>query len=399
MTKARMATVWVAGMLTIWAVPPAAAQDGTRAGEIAAAQAEKAKDAEPYRAPFVEHAVQELDDYLSARHMKWHPFFGIAYPGAGLTLGAGYLLPTGDHSTLDLRAAMSLNKSKVAELEYRVPRLLRRRASFRLLGGWAEGLGQNFYGVGSTGATTDDRTRFDFRQASGSAQMEFRPERGPLVVGATVGASRYEQRGGNDDFESRYDGSPLPGVGETVNYVTTQGRLGLDWRPARGYAQRGGAIGVTAQRAFDLDGGHAFNQVDYDVVQHLPVMREAWVLSVHGRAETTYTADGDEVPFFMLPTLGNADTLRAFANQRFRDRNSLLLSAEWRILLNHVVDAAFFYDAGKVTARTADLDFHGLKRSYGFGLRLHTLASTPFRVDVARGNEGTRLMFSGSAAF
>lgn len=399
MKTARLAARLAAGILTLWTAAPVSAQDGTRAGEIAAAQAEKAKVARPYRAPFVEHAIQELDDYLSARHMRWHPFFGIAYPGAGLTLGAGYLLPTGDYNALDLRAAMSLNKSKVAELEYRMPRLLRRRASLTLLGGWTEGLGQNFYGVGSTGTSPDDRTRFDFRQTSGSAQMEFRPERGPLVLGATVGANRYEQRGGNAAFESRYDASPLPGVDETVTYVTTQGRLGLDWRPARGYAQRGGAIGVTAQRAFDLDGGRSFNQVNYDVVQHLPVMREAWVLSVHGRAETTYTADGDAVPFFLLPTLGNADTLRAFANQRFRDRNSLLLSAEWRILLSHVIDAAVFYDAGKVTSRTDDLDFRGLKRSYGVGLRLHTMASTPLRVDVARGREGTRLMFSGSAAF
>jgi len=129
------------------------------------------------------------------------------------------------------------------------------------------------------------------------------------------------------------------------------------------------------------------------------VLRDAWVLSVRGRAETTYTRGDNQVPFFMLPALGNATTLRAFSSMRFRDRNSLLLSAEWRILLSGFADAAFFYDAGKVTSRPSALDLKGLKSNYGFGLRLHTLAATPLRIDFARGNEGFLVVFGSSAAF
>jgi hypothetical protein len=387
----------VSAMLAV----PARAQTppGSRAAEVAAAQAEKARNATPYRGRLIERLVQEIDEHLAARHVKWHPFYGHAYPGAGLTAGAGYMFHTRDYDTLDVRAAMSLNKSKRAEIAYVAPRLMQRRVALSVLGGWAEGLGQSFYGVGATGTSLDDRARFDFRRGYGSAQVTLRPWRGMLGVDGGVDVSRYEQRTGESSFTSRYGASTLPGFGATVTYVEPHARVGLDWRPAAGYAQRGGAVSVAARRVIDTDDRYTFNQVNYDVVQHVPVLRDAWVLSFHGRAETTYTADGNVVPFYLLPTLGNATTLRAFANQRFRDRNSLLLSAEWRVLVNRFADLGFFYDTGKVAARPADLDLRDLQHGYGVGLRLHTLETTPIRVELARGSEGFRVVFGAVAAF
>ena len=58
-----------------------------------------------------------------------------------------------------------------------------------------------------------------------------------------------------------------------------------------------------------------------------------------------------------------------------------------------------FYDAGKVAARTADLDLNDLKSDYGFGVRFHGPLATVLRVDVARSNEGTRLVFAASPVF
>ena len=77
------------------------------------------------------------------------------------------------------------------------------------------------------------------------------------------------------------------------------------------------------------------------------------------------------MPFFMLPAVGGGSSLRGYSSWRFRDQNSLLLQAEWRIMVNRYLDIAFFYDAGKVTARTKDLDFDGLKSDFGIGVRLH----------------------------
>jgi outer membrane protein assembly factor BamA len=108
------------------------------------------------------------------------------------------------------------------------------------------------------------------------------------------------------------------------------------------------------------------------VIQHLPIFREAWTLSLRGRASTASSKDGQEIPFFMLPALGGGSDLRGFDSWRFRDRDSLLLQAEWRIMVNRYLDTAVFYDAGTVAKRFSDLDLHGMKSDFGFGA-----ASTP----------------------
>ncbi len=101
----------------------------------------------------------------------------------------------------------------------------------------------------------------------------------------------------------------------------------------------------------------------------------------------------------MLPSVGGGSSLRGFSSWRFRDRNSMVLQAEWRIMVNRFIDTAVFYEAGKVTQRTADFDLNGLKSDYGFGIRFHTPFPTPLRIEIARSNEGLSLVFSSSAVF
>jgi outer membrane protein assembly factor BamA len=123
--------------------------------------------------------------------------------------------------------------------------------------------------------------------------------------------------------------------------------VGFDWRPAPGYARRGGFYAVTAHDYRDRDDRFGFRKVDYEVVQHFPILRESWVISLRGLAETAFSRDGQEVPYYLLPHLGGGSTLRGFDSWRFRDRDKLLLQAEWRIMANRYMDTAVFYDAGK----------------------------------------------------
>ena len=90
-----------------------------------------------------------------------------------------------------------------------------------------------------------------------------------------------------------------------------------------------------------------FRQLDYEVVQHFPILRETWAISLRGLAQTTMTKSGQEIPFFLLPSLGGGHNMKGYESYRFRDRNSLLLQGEWRIMVNRFMDTALFYDAGK----------------------------------------------------
>jgi hypothetical protein len=271
-----------------------------------------------------------------------------------------------------------------------------------VLGGWREATQVGFYGFGTPETSVDDRVNYSFRQPYLSAALDVRPTRKWLVLGGAVEFSQWDQGGGSGSapsIEEVYTPETLPGLGESPTYLHTQGTIAFDWRTAAGYTRRGGYYGITLHHFADQDDAFSFDQVDYEAIQHFPLLREAWVISLRGRVQTASPGDGQEIPFFMLPALGGGSSLRGFASWRFRDRNSLLLSAEWRILVNRFLDTAIFYDAGKVTARSSDLDLDGLKSNYGVGVRLHGPTLTPLRVELAKGNEGLGLVFSASAAF
>ena len=92
--------------------------------------------------------------------------------------------------------------------------------------------------------------------------------------------------------------------------------------------------------------------------------------------------------------------LRAYRSFRFRDRHSILTSAEWRWIPSALaLDMAIFYDAGKVTSRREDLDLQGLAHDVGVGIRFHGPATTALRVELARGSDGWHVVFATSAPF
>ncbi len=134
-------------------------------------------------------------------------------------------------------------------------------------------------------------------------------------------------------------------------------------------------------------------------MQHIPILRENWVISMRGRLESIL-GDDDQVPYFLLPSLGSGSTLRAYSSWRFRDRHSALVSGEWRWIANRMaLDLALFIDAGMVAPRLDAIKGSAFVNDYGIGVRFHGPATTPLRVELATGREGTRLVFAASAAF
>jgi outer membrane translocation and assembly module TamA len=77
----------------------------------------------------------------------------------------------------------------------------------------------------------------------------------------------------------------------------------------------------------------------------------------------------------------------------------MVMNGEFRWIPAVGLDMALFYDAGKVTSKRNDFNFKGLKSDVGIGARFHGLFATPLRVDFAVGNEGWRLVVSGSPIF
>jgi outer membrane protein assembly factor BamA len=232
--------------------------------------------------------------------------------------------------------------------------------------------------------------------------FEARPGNRLLALRGGVEASQWEQGAGSGSYpsiEEAYSPDALAGLNQTITYIHSHATVGIETRPAPGYARRGGFYGVTFRDFSDTGGDYGFKQVDYEAIQHVPLLRETWVLSFRAAASTTGTKTGQAIPFFMLPSLGGGSSLRGYNSWRFRDRNSLILQAEWRVIVNRFFDTAVFYDTGKVTAHTRNLDLHDLEDDYGIGFRLHGPLATPLRIDLAKSHEGLSIVFSSSAVF
>ena len=392
-------------IISVLAAPVARTQDveaDSRAGIIAKAQAEKAQSPRPYEKSRAEQAVDTAEDLVLSGQLRWHPFFQSAYQGGGFTLGVGYLRHVGAYETIDLRGSLTPSAYKRFEAEFRAPRVLDRRGALSVIGGWREATQVGFYGFGTGNTSIDNRANYSFRQPYLTTLLEVRPFRRLLVLGGGFELTTWEQRRGHGDAPSVdevYTPATLPGLGASPTYLHYQGTVALDWRKSPGYTRSGGYYGVTAHSFSDIDDTYGFQQVDYEAIQHVPILRDSWVLSLRGRVETTFERSNQIIPFFMQPSLGGGSNLRGFTSWRFRDRHSLLLSAEWRVLANRFLDMAVFYDAGKVTARRSDINFADLKSDVGLGFRFHGPLATPLRIDIARSNEGFQIVFSAHAAF
>jgi len=386
----------VGGAAPAGAQPP---EPATRTALIERAQAEKT--VAPYQPGAAEKYLNYAEYYLTSGQLHWHPFFDSAYAGGGFTLGAGYLQHVGSYNVHDLRGSWTFSNYKRLEAAFLAPGLAGRRLNLSLLGGWREATQVGFYGLGPS-TSVDSRVNYGFQQPYGSATATLFPARRLLVLRAGLEASQWNQTSGAGSVpsvETVYTPATLAGLGAAPTYLHAQGTVGIDWRPSPGYARRGGFYGVTFHDYTDVDSAFGFKQIDYEAIQHIPILREAWVLSFRGRVETTGLKDEQQIPFFMLPALGGGSNLRGFSSWRFRDRNSLLLQAEWRIMVNRYIDMAVFYDAGKVATHRRDLDLDGLKTDGGLGFRFHGPLATPLRLDFAKGNEGLTLVFGASAVF
>jgi hypothetical protein len=379
----------------------ALAQEATRRGLIEQDQAEKVKTLHPYPVTTGERIMNKFEDVTVNGGLHWHPYFESAYRGGGFTLGVGYMHHVSSYDLIDVRGSYTIKGYKRAEVEFMAPRLLQRRGSLSIIGGFREATQVGYFGTGAN-TSVDDRVNYGFEELYGSATMTVRPTRRFLTLRGGVERTKWTQQSGqgsDPSIETVYTPATLPGLGSDLSYLHSQGTVGFDWRPAEGYARRGGFYGVTFHDYKDSDEEFGFQQVDYEIVQHFPILRETWAISLHGLAQTTFLKEDQEVPYHMLPSLGGGSNLRGYSSWRFRDRNSLLLQGEWRIMVNRYLDTAFFYDAGKVTALTEDLDLSGLKHDYGFGVRFHSLIATPLRVELAKSSEGLVLVFSSSAVF
>jgi outer membrane protein assembly factor BamA len=373
---------------------------GTRAGTIAAKQAEKAKVLTPRAPKRAERIVDWVQDEFIDEPSGFYPVFGSVYAGGGFAVGGGYRAYYGDGAHWDAKVLQSIKNYRLIELSTTSPGHAGGRLDLQARAGWRDAPGVAYHGLGID--SPEDAAGFGLTERYAGGDLAYRP-----AARTHLRAGLFFEDYAIDDGSGSRPGitgihTPLtaPSLGLAPSYVHLTGAAGYDWRPSAGYARRGGLYEVRYHRYEPASGGgERFDRLEGEVVQHLPLLRENYVISLRGQVETILD-DDPMVPFYLLSSLGGSDTLRGYPSWRFRDRHAALSTVELRWIPNrNAVDVALFYDAGMVAPRWDDLALRRFTSDVGIGVRFHSPLATPLRIEVARGREGVRLVFAGSAAF
>jgi hypothetical protein len=379
---------------------PACAQE-SRAGLISAQQQQKAGQLAPPERSRIEDTFSRVTRGFVETPEGFYPYFDSVYGGGGFTLGAGYRRYSGDNTLWDLKGLYSARNYKLFELSTISRDHWQGRATVGARAGWRDATRVGYWGLGMD-TSDDDRADFRFQQTYVGADARIRPAR-LVVLDAALTYEDFDTKEGQGDrpsIEEAYAPGSAPGLGADPAFWHGRASAGIDWRPAEEYARHGGLYRLTYHNYADRRDTYSFDRLEAEVVQHVPILRETWVLSVRARLQTTL-GDNDDVPYFLMPSLGSGSTLRGYRSWRFRDRHGLLLQGEWRWFPNRLfLDVAAFYDAGKVVSRRDQLDLDGLATDFGIGIRFHSPVATPLRVEIAHSDEVSwKLVFAGTAAF
>lgn len=181
-----------------------------------------------------------------------------------------------------------------------------------------------------------------------------------------------------------FSSSSIPGLSASPEYLVNQLFVDVDYRDHPGSSHKGGhysaAIGQFSDRKQEPLN---FRRYDFEGEQYFPFFNRRRVIALRAIARLTGTSGQNQVPFYLQPVLGGSDDLRGYAEQRFRDRNLMLMNAEYRWEAFSGLDLALFSDSGQVAPSPSQFHFDQFKTSYGIGFRLKASQRVFLRTDIA----------------
>lgn len=380
-------TVTASALAMLMAATPAAAQE-SREEQLAALQAEKATRLRPYEPEHLEKRFETLGNILAPRERRFYPFIGSAFEGGGLAAGPGFRTRFADSGTIDAHAAWSIRNYKAVDATLTLPSMAGDRVTLGVHGNWLDAPKVAFYGVGND-TLQSGRSDLTYKAATLGLFTRVKPAR-LFAVGGGVDVIAMETAAAAQPSSTLAD----------PTYARSHVFAEIDSRSAENYTRRGGLYRAQWSDYRQTNGSaHSFGRFDAEVRQFIPVLRENWIIALRALASSTTTGDGQDIPNVLLPDLGGNRTLRGYSSWRFRDRERLLLTGEYRWTAGPLVDMALFVDAGKVAARSRDLDLRSLTTTYGIGVSFHTPTSTAVRIELARTPDGNSLVLAFGPSF
>jgi len=345
------------------------------------------------------YALKKFDTDDQRNKSGWYVELSNMITGSGwISAGPGYRQwVLNDKAFYDASAAVSWHLYNMAQTRFEAPDLTKYHIQLGVQAMYQDQTQINFFGVGPD--SPDVQSQYRLRSTDTVAYAAISPWTYWTLSGEGGYLFNPKLSSPSGTFKPSVPTTPeafpdVPGtqLADQPSYAHWQAAFTGDTRDYRGFPTRGGVYRVSVEGYNDQDTGlFTFRQYQAEALQLVRVTGPNWLLAFHGWAVNSDVNSNHQVPFYFLPSLGGATSLRSFQNYRFHDLNSLLVDAESRWAVYRHVDFALFVDAGNVAPRFSDLNID--HTSVGAGLRFHAEHSNFARLDVAHGSEGWQVFF------
>ncbi len=350
------------------------------------------------------------------RNRPFHFYAQSIVPGSGVGGGGQYAhdLNFGKvQSQLKATSVITIRQFWMAEVKWEIQRAIQKDWNTA-----QESLGlhfyvhnrslpvMTFYGLGPN-TNVNSSVKFSQRDTAAGAEIST-PVRAWLSVGGKL-EGLWPQVGGVTganviSIQQVYNEQTAPGLTAQPPMIHEQFYV----QPHKRFFKRFEADYSVAYNFYqDTDAGHfSFRRFEANLDHHFfPEKRKHGGVNefsdfiVKWRYSISDASSGNAVPFYLQETLGGTDidnqpTLRAFKDYRFRGPDLMMVQAEYDRKIWQHVGILIGYDAGKVAFLKSNLNFSGLRQSFGGGLAFYMGKDVVFRMAVALGGgEGAHPYF------
>jgi hypothetical protein len=247
-----------------------------------------------------------------------------------------------------------------------------------------------YFGLGNASLLANE-SLYGLQATTAGAHVDF-PLPGGVSLIAGVGglvADPAPAHGSLPSIEQKFTAADTPGLTTGTGYVVPG--AGIKWRYPEAETMWGYSTSLAASfRAFHEASGlpYSFRRIDFTwqnvfrpYVRVKPAAAKAGpprkvglgAVSATFRLAESWGPAGNNVPFYLQPTIGgtdidNIDVVRSYRDYRFRAPNAMAFQAEYERSIKGPIGLLGFYDVGKVGMARGDLDFTHMRHSFGAGI-------------------------------
>jgi hypothetical protein len=413
MTKNVFRTIAVCTVIALCCASSVAQQEltqppGPRAARVIDAEKVKEKSLSPVEPSHREYQFDRLEekfvDPLTSPSGLTFQLGGLP-TGGGFSLGPRYVRRgwLSEHLISDTYLVGSTKKWYKGQSTLNFVGLIDNHLEFAAAGAYENAASIPYYGEGPD---SNKHNRSDFRREFTSARFggQFHLLDHKLATGYSVGGLLVNvgpgDLGGWPSTDKIFNEANTPGLEKQSNFITGTASITANLTSPSFSDPKGLILEARDTQFWNQSGNSSsFHLLQTQATYYVPFINGMRTLAFRARNESVFHPDGQQVPFYLQPTLGGPNDLRGYERYRFYGNGTSVLSGEYRWSVAGSLEMALFGDGGNVYGRPGLIGVRDLRGDGGMGIRFKNKQQEIMRFDVGVSPEGVKVWFVFNNAF